>query len=91
MIEGMEQADEEKPPVRLHTRQYSISTLEDFRNVENGRCPEYALQWDLSTNALYWPVGHDYYMGNGLNIVDNFERRLVLSKRLRLYATPFKF
>lgn len=67
---------------KLHYRQYSMSTLEDFRNVENGRCPEYALQWDTFMNALYWPPGHDYYMGNGKNIQDNFERRLVLSKQL---------
>ena len=63
-------------------RQYGITSDADFINVSNGRCPEYALTWDYDTNSLYWPKGHDYYLGNNLDINDNKELREILSNKI---------
>ncbi len=63
-------------------RQYSISTIHDSENVQNMRCPEYALNWDHSNNKYHWLSGHDYFLGNGKNITDNLELRQILSEKL---------
>jgi hypothetical protein len=65
------------------TRGYSISSEEDQKHTENGRCPDYALSWGPSTNAVHWKSGHDYFIGNGLEISDETkELRQILSRRL---------
>ena len=64
-------------------RNYSITHEQDEEHVKNGRCPNYALDWQGISNALHWPIGHDYYMGNGKNIHDETKvLREILSKRL---------
>ncbi len=63
-------------------RQYTITSIEDSINITNGRCPNYALSWSKNDQKLHWPDGHDYFMGNGLNIVDYQELREILSKKL---------
>ena len=35
----------------------------DKQNIENGRCPDYALYWPEETNKQYWPENHNYYKG----------------------------
>lgn len=61
-------------------RQYTITNNEDILNLLNGRCPDYALNWN-ELNSLHWPKGHDYYLGNK-NKVHNLELREILSERL---------
>jgi 5'(3')-deoxyribonucleotidase len=71
-------------------RQYSISTDGDSENVTNQRCPEYALNWDHSSNCRHWRQGHDYFLGNGENITDNIELRKILSEKLARGTLPSK-
>lgn len=64
-------------------RSYSIPSANDNKEVSNGRCPSYALSWTHDSNKHHWPVGHDYFMGNGQNITDDSrEIREILSRRL---------
>jgi hypothetical protein len=49
-------------------RNYSISSKEDLININNGRCPDYALEWDKESNEQHWSEGHDYIIG--FNMVD---------------------
>jgi len=66
------------------TRSYSITNISDEDHTENGRCPNYALLWDIRQNNVHWPKGHDYFMGNGSDINDGTkELREILSKRLQ--------
>ena len=63
-------------------RQYSISNSDDDNNISNDRCPEYALSWDYMSNKPHWPLGHDYFLGNGKNVTDNIELRQILSEKM---------
>ena len=64
-------------------RSYSITHKNDQQHIVNGRCPNYALNWELSQNRQHWPTDHDYFMGNGSEINDGTkELREVLSKRI---------
>lgn len=65
------------------TRSYSITNDSDRLNTTNGRCPDYALTWESNDHSHHWPLGHDYYLGNGQNL-DNetHELREILSRRL---------
>jgi 5'(3')-deoxyribonucleotidase len=71
-------------------RQYSIATEFDSKNIENQRCPEYALNWDHEQNRHHWEPGHDYFLGNGKNITDNLELRKILSEKLSRGTLPNK-
>jgi hypothetical protein len=65
------------------TRSYTMTNLNDESHTINGRCPNYALLWDIKHNIVHWPKGHDYYIGNGCNINDESrELREILSERL---------
>ena len=68
--------------IRQLKRQYTVTSEADYNNILNGRSPEYALQWGHYTNALHWPKGHNYYLGNNLNINDNKKPREILSQKL---------
>ena len=62
-------------------RNYSITNDNDYHHTSNGRCPNYALTW--SENRQHWPTGHDYFIGNGSEILDGTkELREILSQRL---------
>lgn len=62
-------------------RNYTITNQDDDQHIANGRCPNYALTW--SENRLHWPAGHDYFIGNGSEIIDGTkELREILSQRL---------
>jgi hypothetical protein len=63
-------------------RQYSITTNKDIENINNGRCPDYALLWNNNLNVKHWPKGHDYFIGNGKDINNN-ELRKILSEKLK--------
>lgn len=64
-------------------RSYSVSNSSDDDHIRNGRCPNYALNWGESENKHHWPRGHDYFIGNGMNINDGTkELREILSKRM---------
>jgi|LauGreDrversion4_2_1035121.scaffolds.fasta_scaffold106977_3 hypothetical protein len=64
-------------------RNYSITNKNDEDHIRNGRCPNYALEWQPISNRPHWPNGHNYFMGNGENIDDGSkELREALSKRL---------
>lgn len=69
-------------------RQYSISSPDDNDNITNDRCPEYALSWDYTNNKPHWPLGHDYYLGNGKNVTDNIELRQILSEKMARGTLP---
>jgi 5'(3')-deoxyribonucleotidase len=64
-------------------RNYSIINVSDENHTNNGRCPNYALTWPHNENMHHWPIGHDYFIGNGQNIDDETkELREILSNRL---------
>lgn len=46
-------------------RSYTITSPKDRYNVENGRCPDYALAWSVEENAKFWDPSHNFYLGNG--------------------------
>lgn len=71
-----------------YLRQYSINTHNDVTNIENLRCPDYALNWNHENNQYHWRSGHDYFLGNGENIVDNKELRTILSEKLNRGTLP---
>lgn len=77
-------------PIKECLRQYSISTSLDSTNIENQRCPDYALNWNHESNQRHWKVGHDYFLGNGDNITDNLELRQLLSEKLARGTLPNK-
>ena len=47
-------------PRRMIKRQYTLTCEDDFTNILNGLCPDYALQWSNEENAKYWPPNHDF-------------------------------
>jgi hypothetical protein len=62
-------------------RSYTVSDSLDDEHIINGRCPNYALNWG-EKNKHHWSIGHDYFIGNGMNINDGTkELREILSKR----------
>lgn len=65
-------------------RQYSISSPVDSEEIINGRCPSYALNWSSIDNEKYWPLGHDYFIGNGKSntSVEEEKVRQILSEKL---------
>jgi len=44
-------------------KEYTVTNEKDIKDIENGRCPDYALYWTEETNKQYWPEGHNYYKG----------------------------
>jgi len=74
----------------LPVRQYTLSSLHDTYNVENKRCPDYALNWSHADNQRHWPPQHDYFMGNGQGNIDNLELRKILSEKLSRQTLPKK-
>jgi hypothetical protein len=65
------------------SRNYSILNDSDENNTSNGRCPDYALSWPHNAQIDHWPIGHDYFIGNGQNMSDETqELREILSARL---------
>ena len=44
-------------------KEYTVTNEKDIQDIENGRCPDYALYWSEETNKQYWPEGHNYYKG----------------------------
>jgi hypothetical protein len=72
-------------------RSYSLSSEEDFKNIENGRCPSYALHWGLEYNKSYWKPGHDFIEGNK-STTENLEYLLMrkwikIEKKPKIYCT----
>lgn len=74
----------------IRLRQYTISDEPDSDNIQNQRCPEYALNWNHLNNQPHWRPGHDYFLGNGKNITDNLELRQILSEKLARGTLPSK-
>lgn len=78
----MEFTLENFPSAKMY-RQYSITCRKDAEDIENGRCPSYAVNWSSEENQQHWPEGHDYYMGKSQNDpTNNVELRQILSERL---------
>ena len=44
-------------------REYTITCCNDDKNVDIGRCPDYALEWSDEQNKLHWPDNHNYLQG----------------------------
>lgn len=76
--------------LQQYTRTYSISSANDDVNIQNKRCPEYALNWTHGNNQQHWEPEHDYFLGNGENITDNAELRRILSEKLARGTLPKK-
>lgn len=69
-------------------RQYTITCKNDTLDIENGRCPSYAIEWSAEQNQKHWSHGHDYFMGNKENtLTNNTELRKILSKKLSYFET----
>ena len=67
----------------IKARSYSITSDSDHNHNINGRCPNYALLWNHHDNSRHWPDGHDYFIGNGINMDDDSRLlREILSKKL---------
>jgi len=65
-------------------RNYTITKDSDIEDIINGRCPSYSLTWDILDHKPCWPKGHNYFIGNGLNISDDSKiLREILSKKLK--------
>lgn len=47
-------------------RSYTITNEDDYNNIMNGRCPNYALFWDSNYNKQFWDIGHNYIIGNNV-------------------------
>ena len=45
------------------TREYTITCSSDDKNIDNARCPDYALEWSDEQNKLHWPDNHNYLQG----------------------------
>lgn len=45
------------------TREYTITCSSDNKNIDIGRCPDYALEWSDEQNKLHWPDNHNYLQG----------------------------
>jgi len=45
------------------TREYTITCSSDDKNIDIGRCPDYALEWSDEQNKLHWPDNHNYLQG----------------------------
>jgi hypothetical protein len=64
-----------KPP--LLKRNYTITNVDDMFNIQNGKCPKYALYWEEDANKAYWSPKHNFYIGknvekqNILNLLEN--------------------
>jgi hypothetical protein len=63
-------SNDEVGPPKMY-RNYSISSKEDLININKGRCPEYALEWDKESNKPHWSEGHDYIIGFNIEETDN--------------------
>ena len=66
--------------VRL-LRSYTITSEDDNINIENGRCPKYALDWNEETHKKHWLKNHNYIVGNN-NSFKKCEKREKLNKKL---------
>jgi hypothetical protein len=72
-------------------RSYSLSSEEDFKNIENNRCPSYALHWGVEYNQSYWKPGHDFIEGKQPT-TENLEYVLMrkwmkIEKKPKIYCT----
>ena len=43
-----------------YQREYTLTCEEDYLNICQGLCPDYALSWSDKQNAEYWNKGHNY-------------------------------
>ena len=57
----------------LLKRNYTITHVDDIINIQNERCPTYALFWEEETNKEYWPQNHNFYVGNNKQITQTFD------------------
>ena len=53
--------------VPLLKRNYTITHIDDMTNIQNGKCPRYALYWEEETNKEYWSPNHNFYIGKNQN------------------------
>jgi acetone carboxylase gamma subunit len=51
----------EKPKL---LRNYTIICDKDYKNINEGKCPDYAIRWGLEANTPHWPKGHNFIKGN---------------------------
>ena len=54
--------DNKSPEFIPLKRSYTITCLKDEWNINNGRCPDYAITWG-NYNRLFWNKNHDYING----------------------------
>jgi len=68
---------------QLIKREYTATNEKDKQNIENGRCPDYALYWPEETNKQYWPENHNYYKGFFKEEQKEEEHKLQVFKPIR--------
>ena len=66
---------------RMIKRQYTLTCEDDFDNIRNGLCPDYALQWPKEQNAKYWPTNHDF-QGSVEKRLTNYHLKRVIRNKI---------
>ena len=66
---------------RMIRRQYTLTCEDDFINIRNGLCPDYALHWPKEENEKYWPVNHDF-QGSLEKRLNNYHLKRVLRNKI---------
>jgi hypothetical protein len=65
---------------RMIKRQYTLTCEDDFDNIQNGLCPDYALHWPNKENAKYWPVNHDFQGSLEKRLANYHLKRVIRNK-----------
>ena len=66
---------------RMIKRQYTLTCEDDFDNIQNGLCPDYALHWPKEENAKYWPTNHDF-QGSLEKRFNNYHLKRVIRNKI---------
>ena len=69
---------------RMIKRQYTLTCEDDFTNIRNGLCPDYALHWPKEQNAKYWPVNHDF-QGSVEKRLNNYHLKRVIRNKINRF------
>jgi hypothetical protein len=65
---------------RMIKRQYTLTCEDDFVNIRNGLCPDYALHWPNKQNAKYWPTNHDFQGSVEKRLANYHLKRVIRNK-----------
>ena len=69
---------------KMIKRQYTLTCEDDFTNIQNGLCPDYALHWPKEQNAKYWPANHDF-QGSVEKRLTNYHLKRVIRNKINRF------